>query len=274
VPGGICTKRCTADAECQAYGATAVCAALSEVPLDLGVEEDVSAPRYCLEGCALGAPSGTTKCQGRAALACRPFAPPAAVRCADAPPACPGGGSCFRGYCRGFACGPRCEGDLDCASGRHCDPGSGLCVKRAVPDAAIGIACDPDAPTTPCRGGSCLVLFDGDGLKVASFCTQSCVLGEACGNGQGACTLPRFVNYAAGDIGYCQATCDCNGDCKVPADGCVQWTDANSPKTFSSAGVCNHLFDAQTPTLSCSGEAGAAGSTSAAGASGSAGSAQ
>lgn len=258
-PGGVCSAQCKADSECQKLGPGAVCAALSEMPLDLDVATDPAEPRFCMQGCALGAPAGFSKCHGRDSFACRPFAPPNAQRCASKAPFCADGGICFRGYCRELACGPRCDSDAVCDAGRHCDPSSGLCVQESVTATPIGEPCDPDAATTPCQSGRCLVLFDENNLKTGSFCTQSCVIGEPCANGQGACELPRFADYEVGDIGYCQPTCTCNGDCKVKGDGCIAWGDADLVSYFSSAGTCEHLSLPTPATLACSGEGGSAG---------------
>jgi len=258
-PGGVCTAQCKADAECKKLGAGAVCAALSEAPLDLDVATDPTEARFCMQGCALGAPAGFSKCHGRDSFACRPFAPPNAQRCATKAPFCTDGGVCFRGYCRELGCGPRCDSDAACDAGRHCDPSSGLCVQEAVTPTPIGMPCDPDAATTPCESGRCLVLFDEKNVKTGSFCTQSCTIGEACGNGQGACELPRFADYEVGDIGYCQPTCACNADCKVSGDGCISWGDADLASYFSSAGTCEHLSAPAPETIACTGEGGSAG---------------
>src|SRR5256885_1639371 len=74
-PGGVCTAQCQADTDCKKLAPGAVCAALSEAPLDLSVPSDPAEPRFCMAGCSLGAPGGPSKCHGRAAFACRPFAP-------------------------------------------------------------------------------------------------------------------------------------------------------------------------------------------------------
>ncbi|MEP7052040.1 MAG: hypothetical protein ABJB12_16865 [Pseudomonadota bacterium] len=241
VPGGLCTHTCTSDAECQDFGSGAVCGNLAEVPLALDLGAGTTVRRYCMAGCSLGAPGGSSKCHAREEAACRPFAPPHAQRCATTKPQCPDGLSCFRGYCREFACGPRCNDDQECEAGRHCDPRSGLCTVGARPKTPIGTPCDPDAPSNPCEGGNCLVLFDENDVKTGSFCTQSCVIGAPCGNGRGACQLPRFgENFEVGDIGYCQPTCNCNAECQVAGDECVAWGDSKSEQLYSSKGVCQH----------------------------------
>jgi hypothetical protein len=265
-PGGVCTAKCQVESDCEKLAPGAVCAALSEAPLDLNVPDDPAEPRYCMAGCSLGAPAGATKCHGRDAFACRPFALPDAQKCAAQTPFCPDGGVCFRGYCRELACGPRCESDTDCESGRYCDPSSGLCVQAPVAKTPIGAPCDPDAATTPCENGRCLVMFDENNIKTGSFCTQSCVIGEVCAGGQGACQLPRFSDYEVGDIGYCQATCKCNGDCQVPGDSCLSWGDPELESFFSSAGSCDHVSDPAAETVACSGDGGSTGDGGSAGA--------
>ena len=251
VPGGACTQACHADAECSQFGPGAVCGSLGEAPLALEVDERARAPRYCMEGCALGAPGGASKCHGRSDFACRPFASPGAVRCATSQPTCPGGGSCFRGYCRQFACGPRCGDDSECEPGRSCEPSSGLCLPRPITPVPVGAPCDPDASSSSCQDGICLVLFDENGVKISSSCTQSCVLGHDCANGRGICRLPRFQDYVVGDVGYCQAKCSCNAECRVPGDACVPHADG---------GVCESVSSPQQANLPClDGAAGAAG---------------
>lgn len=257
VPGGLCTATCSTDAECQAFGRGAVCAKLTEAPLAPDLGSVTTAPRYCMAGCAPGAPGGASKCHARGDLSCRPFAPPRAQRCAATAPACPDGLNCFRGYCREFACGPRCNGDTDCSAGRTCDVRSGLCTQAAVPATPIGLFCDPDAPSSPCRSGSCLVLFDENNVKTGSFCTQSCVLGAPCANGRGACRLPRFSDYEVGDVGYCQPTCDCNADCQLPGDECIAWGDPDAEQLYGSKGVCEHATG--EVSLDACGAGGAAG---------------
>jgi hypothetical protein len=111
---------------------------------------------------------------------------------------------------------------------------------------------------TTCVGGTCLSLFDDEGVKTGSFCSQSCVIGERCANGKGSCQLPRFPEFEVGDIGYCQPTCQCNGDCQVAGDACVAWGDPDLVEFFESAGTCDHAR-AAIETLSCNGEGGGAG---------------
>jgi hypothetical protein len=263
-PGGMCTKPCATDAECRVFDDLAVCGSVSEIPLTNLVPPEQPIPRVCLLGCALGSHGGIAKCQGRSDLACRPFAGPDSVQCGE-DKTCPAGSFCFRDHCRELACGPRCNDDSDC-SARFCDPVSGLCIE-AKPDAVpLGQECS-DLPTSPdCGGGNCLVLFD-DGVRVKGMCTQSCTLGQTCGEGEGACITPRFSDYGVGDIAYCQPLCDCDADCRNPVDGCIEWSDPAFAAKFGSRGTCD-VAPAGSTTLDCMG--GAGGATSEGGAGGAA----
>jgi hypothetical protein len=242
--GGLCTFDCAEDLDCQPFGAGAVCATLAEVPLTLQFATKV-VPRVCLLGCSLGSPGGS-KCRGRADLACRPFAPHGVLQCkakdpedsADPEPKCPEGGLCFRDQCRELACGPRCNDDADCSGERRCNAVSGLCDERVV-EAPIGKLCHPDIPElTDCGGGICHNLFEDD-VHVKGFCTQSCTLGQRCGNGQGACMMPRFSDYAVGDIAYCLELCDGDADCSHPDDVCHPFEDSELERQYGGLGVCD-----------------------------------
>jgi hypothetical protein len=117
-----------------------------------------------------------------------------------------------------------------------------------------------DDPT--CGGGNCLVLFD-KGIRLKGMCTQSCTLGERCGEGEGACITPRFDDFGAGDIAYCQPLCNCTSDCRNPLDVCYAW---GTPwvEAFGSPGYCD-LAEPGYQTLDCAGGAGGAGGEGGAG---------
>lgn len=233
--GGLCTLACVGDAECADFGEGAVCATLGEVPLTSAYASK-AVPRLCLPGCSLGSPRG--KCLNRPELACRPFAPDGVAQCEE-DGSCPGGGLCFRDRCRELACGPRCNDDADCLGERKCDPVSGLCMEEA-PEVPIGKSCNGDVPAlSDCGGGICLALFDDAGGRVKGLCTQSCTLGQRCGNGQGACLLPRFSDYALGDIAYCQELCDADADCSNPEDVCHTFEDSELERQYGALGVCD-----------------------------------
>ncbi len=249
-PGGMCTKACATDAECEAFDDLAVCGTVSEAPLTNAPPPMKPIPRVCLLGCALGSHGGVAKCHERRELACRPFAGPDSVQCNE-DKSCPAGSFCFRDRCRELACGPRCNDDSDCKSDRFCDPFSGLCTEANPAAVPLGQECS-DAPTSrTCGGGNCLVLFD-DGVRQKGMCTQSCTLGHSCSEGEGACIVPRFSDYGVGDIAYCQPLCDCDADCRNPVDGCIEWSDPAFAAKFGRRGTCD-IAPAGTTTLGCMG---------------------
>jgi hypothetical protein len=248
--GGLCTTSCETDADCSGFDRTAVCGSLGEAPLDR-VFASVPVPRLCLLGCSLGSPAGSAKCHGRADLACRPFAPDGVEQCQENK-SCPNGGLCFRDRCRELACGPRCNADSDCADGRFCNPQTGLCDAvrpRAVP---IGDSCDGDVPGgIRCGDGTCLILFNSEGVRLKGMCTQSCTFGQLCGEGQGACALPRFDDYAAGDIAQCVERCQCDAECQNPADRCLSWGSAALEAHYGSAGFCGIYAEGDVVLKEC-----------------------
>jgi hypothetical protein len=247
--GGLCTSPCTTDSDCSAFADAAVCGTLSEAPLDRAFASE-PVPRLCLLGCSLGSPGGSAKCDGRVDLACRPFAPVDAEQCAE-DKTCPNGGICYRDRCRELACGPRCNANSDCSDGRFCNPQTGLCDHRPTRHVPVGASCNGDIPGgIKCGDGTCLVLFDSEGVREKGLCTQSCTLGQLCGEGEGACVLPRFKNYAAGDIAYCVERCNCDGECSNREDSCLSWESAVLSEHYGSEGYCGTYRDGDTP-LKC-----------------------
>jgi hypothetical protein len=257
--GGICTTSCATDADCTGIDSRAVCGTLSEAPLTNAYATEV-VPRLCLLGCALGAVDGAPKCQGRSDMACRPFAPEGSVACQE-DGTCPSGTLCYRARCRELGCGPRCNSNDDCVPGRTCDPYTGLCAEGQVEQVPLGQECS-DLPSSPsCGGGNCLALFDDQGIKVKGMCTQSCTLGQVCGDGHGACIMPRFSDFSVGDIAYCQPSCDCDADCLNPNDRCFPWASPLFEQRFGTRGVCDYDPEANDSLVDCSlGGAGGAGS--------------
>jgi hypothetical protein len=261
--GGLCTSDCQTDDDCQRFDASAVCATFAEAPLVLAYAAK-TVQRLCVPGCTLGAPSGATKCHGRADLACRPFAPDHPATCFQKDDVCPDGTLCYRGACRELGCGPRCNADRDCSAGRHCNPFSGLCDVEAALPVPVGAECDTNALAAGCGGGNCLEVDDADGTRVKRMCTQSCTIGQICGEGTGACVWPRFENFALGDVGYCIQRCDCDDDCVNPVDRCLPWGDPDTERAYGSRGACDHPAEGST-TLTCDAGLGGAGAGGAAG---------
>lgn len=259
--GGLCTTSCETDAGCRGIDSRAVCGTLSEPPLTNDYATEV-VPRICILGCAFGSVDGTAKCQGRGELACRPFAPADSVECAE-DGTCPSGTFCFRARCRELGCGPRCNSNDDCAEGRSCDPYTGLCAEGEVEQVPLGLDCNDTASSPSCGGGNCLQLFDEERKRVKGMCTQSCTLGEVCGDGQGACIMPRFSDFGVGDIAYCQPTCNCDADCLNSKDRCFPWASPAFEERFGTRGVCDYDPEATDSLVDCSvGGAGSGGAGS------------
>jgi hypothetical protein len=254
--GGLCTADCASDEQCRVFDVHAVCATLGESPLILEYSQK-PVQRLCMEGCSFGAPTGDTKCHGRQDLACRPFAPYPFTLCFDKDAVCPSGTACFRGVCREAACGPRCNQDADCSAGRSCNPFTGLCDEQPVVKVPIGAECpgEGEPASTICGGGNCLEVQAG-GKHVKRMCTQSCTVGQLCGD-DGACVFGRLEDFAAGDAGYCEQRCDCDSDCRHPADKCFPWVSDALAQHFKSQGYCDYA-PAGAKSLTCGvGEGGA-----------------
>jgi len=268
-PGGLCTTDCKTDADCRAFDASAVCATFAEAPLVLAYAAK-TVQRLCVQGCTLGPPSGPTKCQGRADLVCRPFAPDHPATCFLKGDVCPEGTFCYRGACREQGCGPRCNADRDCSGGRHCNAFTGLCDVEAAASVPVGADCSDVEDATSCGGGNCLEVSDADGVRLKRMCTQSCTIGQVCAEGAGACVWPRFENFALGDAGYCIQRCDCDKDCVNPVDRCVPWGDPETEKAYGSRGACDVAPEGAV-TLTCDDGAGGAAGSAGANAGGAAG---
>jgi hypothetical protein len=261
--GGLCTKECESDADCRAFARNAVCGTVAEVPLTNEYPPARPIPRVCLLGCELGTHGGAPKCQGRTDLACRPFAAPDSVAC-QPDGTCPGDSTCFRTRCRKLACGPRCNDNDDCEAGRYCNPVSGLCNATEPEPIPWGRECDDLASSPGCGGGSCLVTFadfDGEGgapsVRLKGNCTQTCTLGQPCGEGQGACVRARSEAFGARDIGYCTPICNCDSECVNPEDRCLPWANPAYETAFGSRGRCEYALP-EEQTLACAGGAGGA----------------
>jgi hypothetical protein len=93
-------------------------------------------------------------------------------------------------------------------------------------------------------------------MRLKGNCTQTCTLGQPCGEGAGACITARSPAYGSGDIGYCSPLCNCDSECLNPVDRCIEWTNPALTKAFGSRGRCDYPWPNE-PTLDCSGAGGA-----------------
>jgi hypothetical protein len=134
---------------------------------------------------------------------------------------CQNSGQCALGnICAGATCVPGCEGERDCPTGLHCDPGSGAfgaCLACLSDDHCAGLRCIL---------GSCLKPCTGDGECAATPATRHCVDGACAACGQDAhCALGTVCQDRACVAG-CRSARDCpeGKTCAVdggPAGACV-----------------------------------------------------
>jgi hypothetical protein len=234
--GGICTLACEGDADCQAASPGSIC---------MAVTQDAS---YCFEGCTTGS-TPNPKCHARGELACSLAGlTPAGGDCTDFTDCgprqvCAATNTCSDGR---FACWPACGSDANCGSGAFCDLLSGFCYPQQFPGLPVGSPCTPPSPgePDPCNGFCDTVTSD------ATVCTAVCTFGApGCGfSGEGsadaACLFAFYLTPIGedptGDEGHCGKLCDCNADCPVTGDSCVDDSEGQT-ELFGRNGYCRPL---------------------------------
>ncbi|HYO96004.1 MAG TPA: hypothetical protein VER33_15905 [Polyangiaceae bacterium] len=242
--GGLCSHECTNDSDCVAIDPNAFCLTASP---EVG---------HCIKGCRLGTQTPDQKCHSRRDVACQALRD--LERVCEFDSDCLSGEQCVDSACGSVGCLPQCTSDTECPNGRFCDVFWGLCVAEPYPDPTFGNGCSTAAPCTPYA--TCLHIMDSEGVDVTAFCSQPCVLGQACGQGAGSCVLQDHgFESDLGDIAYCAPTCECNDDCAAPGLACVAGGAVDGQQ-----GACMYPFDGEgdpLPTVPCpppvSGEAGA-----------------
>lgn len=207
VANGYCSLECQDDGDCSARDPNAFC---------LGVSETSG---FCVQGCQPGADS-PNKCQGRGDMACDGVT-------LDVP------------FCR-----PMCRSDDDCGAGRSCDVGFGICVENPLEGEPIGAQCDPDldGPENGCASGLCLPFSD-----TFAVCTGWCNVSEyGCGPDSPTVETPGDPmcvwganpgGISAGDLGFCNQRCDCDGDCLHPDAKCLL-VGEQLAGLFGASGLC------------------------------------
>ena len=251
-PGGLCTLPCTSDGQCLELTDSAFCIAFAENEA------------YCLESCLTGSPGlqNGPKCHDRDDFACG-----VAFLTGDEMDSCTTSNDCSGeqlcgsdGFCGDpfMGCLPTCGGDFQCDGGGQCDYLTGFC-SADKPDGLlqIGSLCTPpdDGDPNPCEG-FCVPLSD-DPTK--GECMAFCVADEefvGCGWDGGTdpaevgCLFPtRFSprdDLAVGDIKLCGKLCDCNDECPIPGDFCVDETGGYVMETFHRQGYCRQLDTGET----------------------------
>jgi hypothetical protein len=243
--GGICTHVCEADSDCETFSPGSIC---------MGLTADAS---YCFEGCTTGI-TPSPKCHGRGELACSLAGlTPAGGACSDfmdcgPRQVCATTNTCSDGR---FACWPVCGSDANCGSGKFCDLVSGFCFTQPFPGLPVGSPCTPPSPgeLDPCNGFCDTVTSD------AYVCTALCTFGApGCGwSGEGpadaACLFASYLTPIdedpTGDEGHCGKLCDCNADCPVAGDSCVDDTDGPT-ELFGRKGYCRPLQPGEDANIS------------------------
>ncbi|MBN2205210.1 MAG: hypothetical protein JW767_09335, partial [Thermoleophilia bacterium] len=210
--GGLARGACLVDCT---EGAAACDAFSNAVCVDTSPPGSEGERAFCFEGCRFGSLE-QSKCEGRTDAACERLE----------------GGDGDEGFCR-----PMCAADGDCGDGRVCDPRLGACIPETseLPEFELGAACVTESESEDCAG-VCLGAAGETGV-----CTARCVFGsrEPCGDAaeRSACLLTT-PGGTVGDVGYCVALCDCDGDCTTSETGCVPLGDATLEAVFGARGVC------------------------------------
>ncbi len=256
---------------------------------------------YCVEGCTEG---DTVKCHSRDEVACSLIGIiPGTSPCTSSSD-CQTGELCDTqdGVCGQSVtgCMPTCGGDYDCNQGQHCDFSSGFCMAQKPAGLPLGSACTVATgnQTDPCNG-ICLPGNSQDQTK--GWCSGFCAFNSGltgCGwNGTGpadnACLFTTVLStsgtVALNDVGLCGQICDCNADCVVPGNYCMDETGGDIMNVWGRNGYCRPLDTttgekpsdsfskcsssgtggaSSTGGTSSTGEAGQSGATSEAGAGG------
>jgi hypothetical protein len=153
------------------------------------------------------------------------------------------------------ACLPACSGDFDCSSGQYCDFLAGMCTPGKSTGLAIGASCDPSATNDPCNG-FCSAIDDAGKIgECEGFCALSPNL-TGCGwdgksTANAACLFGTPLSPAndlgLNDLGICGALCDCNDDCKVQTEVCIDDSGKNAvQQIWGRAGYCRPLLSGET----------------------------
>jgi hypothetical protein len=246
-PNGLCTSTCAADTDCTAFSAGAYC-----VPFD-----ENATVQYCLEGCTTGA-AGVPKCHERVDFSCTAIGDIPGTQTCTTSDDCAAQQVCdpTMNVCGDLvtACQATCGGDFDCGSGQYCDFSTGLCMAGAATGLAIGSPCDPNASTDPCDGFCSAVDSAGTIGECAGFCSLNADL-IGCGwdgksTADAGCLFGTRVSppgdLAPGDVGICGGLCDCNTDCTVNTERCVDDSGGVVMQIWGRAGYCRPLDSTET----------------------------
>jgi hypothetical protein len=262
---GMCTLACETDTQCLEISSTSYCVGLT------------TTESYCLPACTVGA-LGSPKCQQRSDVACT------LIGLIPTGPECMTSSECGAGQlCSSAApsqcgdivtgCVPNCGGDFDCGDGQYCDYGTGMCTNMEPEGLPIGAECTPpatEADVDPCQG-FCL---SSDEAGTVGTCTAFCTFSQTftgCGwdgvsKAEAGCLYATILNQGQmavdGDVGICGSLCDCNADCVLDSERCVDEGMGIIKQLFDREGYCRPLAAGETEADSfstCPGGAGAGG---------------
>jgi hypothetical protein len=261
---GFCTVPCSVSSDCLELSNDSYCYALD------------GSNNYCIPGCLPGT-EGVPKCQERPDVACSLIGLiPGATNCSTSDD-CPTSQLCDSSsqVCGDIVtgCVPTCGGDYDCGPSRYCDYASGLCSTAMPSGLPLGSFCNPNATTDPCNGFCLAGSKAGEGE-----CSALCVFNATytgCGfdgsaPAQTACLYATRVSGTdtqLGDVGLCGTLCDCNADCQLTGDVCIDETGADHLilNLWGRNGYCRPLGTGETLNdtfQTCTGEGGTGGESS------------
>ncbi len=208
VANGYCSLSCQDDGACAERDPGSFC---------LGTSDTAG---HCVQGCQPGV-EARSKCQGRGDIACDGLTLDVA-------------------FCR-----PMCRSDDDCGAERSCDLGLGICTEEPSEGASIGAQCDPDVDPldTGCASGLCLPFSE-----TFAVCTGWCNVSEyGCGPDSAVVESPGDATcvwganpggIAAGDLGFCNQRCECDGDCLHPDAKCLLVEGDDFASVYGASGLC------------------------------------
>ena len=140
-------------------------------------------------------------------------------------------------------CIPLCRSDLECGTGLYCNKGSGLCSKTKPTGDPVGTPCSPDAATATCAGFC--IRTSADNVKpVTGVCAEYCSGLLDCmydGDKPGGLCAGQFSDtFGILDLGYCEPSCECTGQCPFPDDQCRAWnaSEQSLAQDLGKPGLC------------------------------------
>jgi hypothetical protein len=241
---GICTAACQATTDCLELADTAYC-----VPFSNG-------DTYCIEGCTEG---DSPKCHERDEVACTLIGLiPSGTACTSTSD-CSTNELCdsTTSECGQIVtgCMPTCGGDYDCGSGQFCDFSTGFCTATKPTGLPLGSPCNVPTgnQTDPCNGFCLAGSQDMTKGECSALCSLNSTLTgcgwDGTGAAENACIFATILSSgtpALQDVGLCGKICDCNRDCTLKGDYCVDETGGSVMMVWGRPGYCRPLQPTET----------------------------